>query len=58
MVALAWRRPADPALRSALLVAGAVLAAPYGFEDDLVPLDPQHTAVELAIPLGKRVAAP
>lgn len=38
MVALAWRRPADPALRSALLVAGAVLAAPYGFEYDLVLL--------------------
>lgn len=34
----AWRLPADAALRSALLVAGAVLAAPYGFEYDLVLL--------------------
>jgi hypothetical protein len=34
----AWRLPADPALKSALLVAGAVLAAPYGFEYDLVLL--------------------
>jgi hypothetical protein len=34
----AWRRPAEPALRNALLVAGAVLAAPYGFEYDLVLL--------------------
>jgi len=38
MVWRAWRQPADPALRSALLVAGAVLAAPYGFEYDLVLL--------------------
>jgi hypothetical protein len=34
----AWRRPAEPALRNALLIAGAVLAAPYGFEYDLVLL--------------------
>ena len=34
----AWRGPADPALKSALLTAGAVLAAPYGFEYDLVLL--------------------
>ena len=34
----AWRRSVDPALKNALLVAGAVLAAPYGFEYDLVLL--------------------
>lgn len=33
-----WRGRADPALKYALLVAGAVLAAPYGFEYDMVLL--------------------
>ena len=33
-----WRRPVAPALKYALLTAGAVLAAPYGFEYDLVLL--------------------
>jgi hypothetical protein len=34
----AWRRAADAGLKSALLVAGAVLATPYGFEYDLALL--------------------
>ena len=38
MVWRAWRRPADAALQSALLAAGAVLATPYGFEYDLALL--------------------
>ena len=37
-VARTWRRSTDPGLRNALLTAGAVLAAPYGFEYNLVLL--------------------
>jgi hypothetical protein len=38
LVRRAWRRPTDPALKNALLTAGAALAAPFGFEYNLVLL--------------------